>query len=184
MQKLSNLDTEIKEKLLPFRDSEEYKERSMNLKKTLEKEENKQKLKKKKKYNRDMEDYQTGIVFEWQNKIVLELQAANNPLPGRDPNKSVNTLEQVQVPRCRTGTSTREPQRLEMVPIPISPIHTLEIGGCNLGVPHSPCGIIIMGDSSFTYREEGNRQYNIPVGNRYDPLASGNYGHAQHHGGT
>lgn len=51
----------FKKKLVPLDNSEEYKEYSKNLLKTLEKEERDQKIKKKKKYIRDKEDYQTII---------------------------------------------------------------------------------------------------------------------------
>lgn len=70
--KLIRLDTEIKlikDKLSPLNNSEDYKERSLSLKKLLEKEEVEQKNKKKKKYNRDVGDYKSGLVFEWQSKI-------------------------------------------------------------------------------------------------------------------
>lgn len=83
---MSNIDSQIKEikdKLLPFKDSEEYKERSTNLKKNLEKEENEQKIKEKKKFNRGKGYYQ---IFEWQNKIALEQAGGDNPTPGFDPN--------------------------------------------------------------------------------------------------
>lgn len=73
--KLARLDGEIKiikEKLSPFKDSEEYKEKSMNLRKILEKEETEQKIKKKKKFCRDVGDYKAGSVFVWQSKIAAE----------------------------------------------------------------------------------------------------------------
>lgn len=69
-----------------------------------------------------------------------------------------------------------------MVLIPNSPIYILVIGGCSLGVPHpdshSPRGRRIFP----SYRNKGNRQYNVPFGNRYDPLDDGNYGHTLHQG--
>ncbi|XP_077346362.1 uncharacterized protein LOC143989996 [Lithobates pipiens] len=74
-EKLTRLDEDIKiikEKLTPFVNGEEYKECSKNLQKVLEKEERDQKIKKKKKYGRDREDYQTGYVFVWQKKLALE----------------------------------------------------------------------------------------------------------------
>lgn len=60
--KLGRLDDEvknIKEKITPFKSSDEYIERSKNLLKLLEKEDREQKIKKKKKYNRDLADYQS-----------------------------------------------------------------------------------------------------------------------------
>lgn len=77
--KLTRLDTEIKsikDKLSPHINSEEYKEQSTNLKKLLEKEEIEQKNKKKT-FNRDVSDYKTGIVFEWQSKILGNEQPFN-----------------------------------------------------------------------------------------------------------
>lgn len=67
--KLARLDGEIKalkDSLLPYKDVEEYKERTINLLKVLDKEEKEQKIKKRKKYNRDYADYQTNNVFAWQ----------------------------------------------------------------------------------------------------------------------
>lgn len=65
-EKLARLDTEIKtvkELLVPFKSGEEYRECSSNLLKTLEKD---QKVKKNFFFNRDTEDYQSGLVFMWQ----------------------------------------------------------------------------------------------------------------------
>lgn len=52
----SNIDKEIKDKLSPYKSTSEYITLSTNLKKHLEKEERKQKLKKQKKYTRDVND--------------------------------------------------------------------------------------------------------------------------------
>lgn len=73
--KLARLDEEIKvikDKLNPLKESSEYKERSLSLLKILEKEDRDQKNKKKKKYNRDLLDYQGAIVFEWQKRLLAE----------------------------------------------------------------------------------------------------------------
>lgn len=72
---MARLDLEIKtlkDNLLPYKESEEYRERTSNLIKTLDKEEKEQKIKKRKKYNRDFENYQASIVFEWQKKLAAE----------------------------------------------------------------------------------------------------------------
>lgn len=63
---------QIKDKLTPFQSGEEYLDRSKNLLKFLEKEDREQKIKKRKKYNRDIADYESHIVFEWQKKILAE----------------------------------------------------------------------------------------------------------------
>lgn len=80
--KLARLDLEIKtlkDNLLPYKESEEYRERTSNLIKTLDKEEREQKIKKRKKYNRDFEDYQASVVFEWQKKLAAEQAAHLDP---------------------------------------------------------------------------------------------------------
>lgn len=62
--KLSRLDEEIKsikEKLTLLQDTSEYKDKSQVLLNILEKEDRKQNYKKKKKYNRDLADYQGGL---------------------------------------------------------------------------------------------------------------------------
>lgn len=96
--KLAHLDVEIKlikEKLSPHVTSEEYKERSSNLKKLLEKEEVEQNNKKRKKYYRDVGDYKNGLVFDWQKILASEAEPTTHPevpppAPGRvllDPAK-------------------------------------------------------------------------------------------------
>lgn len=80
--KLTRLDLEIKtlkDSLLPYKNGEEYKERTSSLIKTLDKEEREQKIKKRKKYNRDYDDYQASLVFEWQKKIMAEQTAHSDP---------------------------------------------------------------------------------------------------------
>lgn len=79
-EKLTRLDEEIKsikDKLAPSKNSEEYKECSKNLLKTLEKEEKDQRAKKKKKYIWDKQDYQSGFVFVWQKKLASESEGDN-----------------------------------------------------------------------------------------------------------
>lgn len=69
--KLSIIDKEIKdlkEKLGLFKRSLEYTSLSTSLKHHLEKEEKDQKNKKQKKYNCDITDYKTNLVFGWQKK--------------------------------------------------------------------------------------------------------------------
>lgn len=68
-RKLNKLDediTEVKLKLTPYKELEEYKNKSDNLKRVLEKEDIDQKIKKKKKYIRDNDDYKTNQVFKWR----------------------------------------------------------------------------------------------------------------------
>lgn len=70
--KLFRLDGEIKtlkDQLAPHINSEEYKEHSKGLLKILEKEDRDQKAKKRKKYTRDKQDYQSGFVFIWQKNL-------------------------------------------------------------------------------------------------------------------
>lgn len=72
--KLARLDGEIKtlkDSLLPYKDKEEYKDRTNHLLKTLDKEEREQKIKKRKKYNRDYEDYQMNSVFDCEKNRPL-----------------------------------------------------------------------------------------------------------------
>lgn len=79
--KLTKIDTEIKvikDKLSTNRDSDEYRERSQNLLKILEKEDRDQKYKKKKKYNRDLNDYCNNVVFDWQKKLLEDLAGQTN----------------------------------------------------------------------------------------------------------
>lgn len=59
---------EIKEKLAPHKSTSEYISHSTSLKNHLEKEEREQKIKKQKKYTRDINDYRNGSVFSWQTK--------------------------------------------------------------------------------------------------------------------
>lgn len=80
--KLTRLDEEIKgikDKMSPLRESNEYKERSLSLLTLLEKEERDQRVKKRKKFNRDLLDYQGAVVFEWQKKLLAE-QASTDPV--------------------------------------------------------------------------------------------------------
>lgn len=75
--KLTKLDSEIKtlkDSLLPPRESEEYKNRTTNVLKVLDKEEKEQKAKKRKKYKRDFNDYEASLFFEWQKKLAAEQQ--------------------------------------------------------------------------------------------------------------
>ena len=79
--KLTKLDNEIKtlkETMSSHKESDEYKDRSSNLLKILDREEKEQKIKKKKKYNRDFSDYQSSLVFEWQKKLAAEEQSESN----------------------------------------------------------------------------------------------------------
>lgn len=71
LERLSNIDIEIKElrdKLLPHKSTSEYNSLSTNLKSHLEKEEKDQRTKKQKKYTRDVNDYKSNLVFNWQKK--------------------------------------------------------------------------------------------------------------------
>lgn len=84
-RKLNKLDeeiSEVKEKLSLYRESEEYKNKSDNLRKTLEKEDLDQKVKKKKKYMRDMEDYKSNQVFKWQVRWATPVEGGTVPPPG------------------------------------------------------------------------------------------------------
>lgn len=68
-RKLTMLDLEIngiRTKLIPLKDDQEYSRRSEALKTILIKEENGQKQKKRRKYNRDAKDYKDNLVFKWQ----------------------------------------------------------------------------------------------------------------------
>lgn len=82
--KLTKLDEEVKalkESLIPFKDLEEYKDRTNNLLKILDKKEKEQKNKKIKKYNKDYGDYS---VFAWQKKLAEE-----------EPSKQDSTMEAI-----------------------------------------------------------------------------------------
>lgn len=71
--RLQVLDREIKElkdKLLQFKNSQEYHSLSSNLQSFLEKEDREQKNKKHKKYSRDAGDYKSGLVFGWQKTLL------------------------------------------------------------------------------------------------------------------
>lgn len=68
-RKLITLDSEInniRSKLTPFKGETEYMQKSEALKSILIKEELEQKIKKKRKYNRDIKDYSDNVVFKWQ----------------------------------------------------------------------------------------------------------------------
>lgn len=70
--RLPALDKEIKDlrdKLMPSSSTPEYTTLSSNLKTLLEKEERDQKNKKQKKYSRDVSDYKSNLVFNWQKKL-------------------------------------------------------------------------------------------------------------------
>lgn len=55
----------VREKLSSLRDHEVYKQKPDQLKLFLAKEDSEQKIKKKKKYNRDLADYSNKVVFRW-----------------------------------------------------------------------------------------------------------------------
>lgn len=82
-RKLNKLDEEISEvktKLIPYKELDEYRNKSDSLKKTLEKEDIDQKFKKKKKYSRDQEDYRTNQVFKWQIRRAAMANGNNESL--------------------------------------------------------------------------------------------------------
>lgn len=90
--KLKNLNDEVsavKDKLMAYKDHEIYKQKSDHLRQTLEKEDNDQKNKKKKKYNRDLADYSNKTVFKWQTLIgnsTGDTEIANHhPFPLQPP---------------------------------------------------------------------------------------------------
>lgn len=70
-QQLLKLDEEIgalKEKLVPFKNNDDYNKRSEVLKKTFRERGDRTKNKENNKYPRDLEDYKNNNVFKWQSK--------------------------------------------------------------------------------------------------------------------
>lgn len=78
----------LKERLVPFMEQEVYKPKSNSLKTFLEKEDQDQKLKKKKRYNPDFLDYSNKMVFKWQAKVDEPMEA----LPGSSSSLGTCTL--------------------------------------------------------------------------------------------
>lgn len=64
-----------------YKESEEYKNKS-DLRKVLEKEDLEQKVKKKKKYARNLEDYKLNQVFKWQVRRANAVEGGMGPPPG------------------------------------------------------------------------------------------------------
>lgn len=98
--KLARLDTEIrtiKDKLSPNKESDEYRKRSLNLLKVLEKEDKEQRIKKKKKYNRDLANYQNSVVFEWQRKLL------NDAIANQSNNAMETSTQSVLGPESHTS---------------------------------------------------------------------------------
>lgn len=92
--RLSLLDKEIREirdKLTPSSGNPEYISLSTGLKTHLEKEEKDQRSKKQKKYNRDVSDYATQLVFNWQKKMASNNNSAENP-PAMETSSSVGAI--------------------------------------------------------------------------------------------
>lgn len=84
--RLSAFDREIKDlkdKLIPLKNLAQYSSLLSNLQNHLEKEEKDQRNKKQKKYSRDVGDYKSGVVFNWQKKMKTSETI---------PNDSSNTL--------------------------------------------------------------------------------------------
>lgn len=90
-RRLTMLDIEIniiKAKLTPFKENQEYTRKSESLKTLLIKEESEQKLKKRRKYNRDAKDYRDNLVFKWQ------VPASTDP---------PTTITSSNIPRAQAG---------------------------------------------------------------------------------
>lgn len=88
--RLLSLDREIKElkdKLLMYKNSQEYSSLSSNLLNHLEKEDREQKYKKQKKYSRDIGDYKTNNVFSWQKlfKVASSTESSVNDMEVNPP---------------------------------------------------------------------------------------------------
>lgn len=120
---------EIKDKLLTFKNSNEYNSLSGGLQTHLEKEDRDQKNKKRKKYSRDLGDYKSGSVFSWQkfvtpnslSEIPMESEvsttnttstAQTNPAPMRSiqtPNRGRGSTRGTPIPHPRNGDSSVRP---------------------------------------------------------------------------
>lgn len=101
-RKLNKLDediTDVKTKLTPYKELDEYKNRSDSLKRILEKEDIDQKTKKKKKYSRDQEDYKTNQVFKWQ----IRRAALANGNTEQAPRQSIGPRSGAVNPPYQTG---------------------------------------------------------------------------------
>lgn len=98
-RKLNKLDehlVDVKNKLSSYKELDEYKNKSDNLKKILEKEDLDQRSKKKKKYIRDLDDYKTSQVFKWQvRRAALAnggAEQTSGPATNLGPNTSTSQL--------------------------------------------------------------------------------------------
>lgn len=129
--KLLRLDGEIKnikEQLTPHINSEDYKEQSKGLLKTLEKEDKDQKIKKKKKYIRDKQDYQSGLIFIWQKKLAIQTEEERR-MDTQPQGAGSASRESVSLP-TKQGThapSKRDvrPKNNKSRPPRVGPSHTL-----------------------------------------------------------
>lgn len=115
---------EIREKLTSHRSTPEYISHSTSLRNHLEKEEKDQKIKKQKKYTRDVSDYKNGSVFTWQNKqeetVVPERSACEMDIsepqtlhsqPSSHPpeKRKITTYNHHQIPPSTPRPSNRGP---------------------------------------------------------------------------
>lgn len=69
LAKIETKITELKELLCPFKDSLEYKAKSTQIQKFIEKTDKDIKAKKIKKYQRDLKDYGDNSVYQWQEDV-------------------------------------------------------------------------------------------------------------------
>ena len=97
----------------------------MSLLNYLEKEDRDQRNKKKKKFNRDLEDYQNSLVFNWQKKLLEEISKQNpiemevsDPVSVEQPTISLGPKKNFQYIKANPGrASPRRGQGLSLIHI-------------------------------------------------------------------
>lgn len=114
---------EIKEKLSPQKSTSEYITMSTNLKNHLKKEEREQKIKKQKKYARDVNDYKTNCVYSWQRKDTIEENMDHTHVQMDVSQPPISESKTLSIPQ--QGPPPRPPIRLT-------------INGSNMTVPDTP----------------------------------------------
>lgn len=105
--KLKTLNDEIcsvRDKLSPLKFHDVYKQKSDHLRLFLEKEDNDQKIKKKRKYNRDLADYSNQVVFKWQIKTDEPMEGEGMNIPPTVPTQPPPPLlSNTTVPLIQAG---------------------------------------------------------------------------------
>lgn len=150
--KLGLLPTKIfqsKENLSPFVATQEYKDKSINLKKQLTKYDNDIKKKKVKKHQRDIKDYKEGKVYRWQEDMVKTISRNSS-------------MEQEVVQNSGQDRTYNQPPRTGN--------NVIQESGKNPGVIQQGRGPTPLGRELGRPGGKGSPQYNVHTEDRFLPL--------------